>query len=509
MNALSCKACRSFSRAHPVGTCGTCARRAPLSDGHCRLCRHQARILAGETGDYGPAALHLVQATGHQLFIGDTQRRITRHNPGRIARRAAKGQLAKPIGKVRVWRPMNWPVQHEIFSLPIDELPHRILRDDGPRLAWFAHLEPAVARIGEAKGWSHDVRESVTLTLEGVVATHEAGTPTYSASRVALLADGNKRNVTRTIELLAELGRLDDDRADPLDQWLERNLACLPTGIRTDVADWIDVLRNGNSRRRPKAELTWKNYLLQIRPTLLSWSTEHGTIREISKAEVVAALEAPTPFGGDGHTRLTALRSLFAFLKSQQRVFADPTRRLDRKVTRRPGQRIPTRLPASVLEEIGVITHTPATWLVTVLTGHHALGAVHLRTLALEDTDLPNRRFTIPGQSLPLDDLTHQAIQRYLDYRTRRWPSTTNPHLLITQQTAHHDSSVSRVWLGTVLRGQEASLDLLRQDRILDEVEAVGVRDPLHIAAVFGLRPDTAQRYVDAVYGRHDPTEYL
>lgn len=458
MNALSCKACRSFSRAHPVGTCGTCARRAPLSDGHCRLCRHQARILAGETGDYGPAALHLVQATGHQLFIGDTQRRITRHNPGRIARRAAKGQLAKPIGKVRVWRPMNWPVQHEIFSLPIDELPHRILRDDGPRLAWFAHLEPAVARIGEAKGWSHDVRESVTLTLEGVVATHEAGTPTYSASRVALLADGNKRNVTRTIELLAELGRLDDDRADPLDQWLERNLACLPTGIRTDVADWIDVLRNGNSRRRPKAELTWKNYLLQIRPTLLS---------------------------------------------------ADPTGRLDRKVTRRPGQRIPTRLPASVLEEIGVITHTPATWLVTVLTGHHALGAVHLRTLALKDTDLPNRRFTIPGQSLPLDDLTHQAIQRYLDYRTRRWPSTTNPHLLITQQTAHHDSSVSRVWLGTVLRGQEASLDLLRQDRILDEVEAVGVRDPLHIAAVFGLRPDTAQRYVDAVYGRHDPTEYL
>lgn len=140
----------------------------------------------------------------------------------------------------------------------------------------------------------------------------------------------------------------------------------------------------------------------------------------------------------------------------------------------------------------------------TVLTGHHALGAVHLRTLALEDADLPNRRFTIQGHSRPLDDLTHQAVQRYLDYRTRRWPSTTNPHLLITQQTAHHDSPVSRVWLRTVLRDQEASLGLLRQDRILDEVETVGVRDPLHIAAVFGLRPDTAQRYVDAVHGRYD-----
>ncbi|GAA2951460.1 MULTISPECIES: hypothetical protein [Streptomyces] len=135
-------------------------------------------------------------------------------------------------------------------------------------------------------------------------------------------------------------------------------------------------------------------------------------------------------------------------------------------------------------------------------TGHHALGAVHLQTLALEDADLPNRRYTIQGQSRPLDDLTHQAIQRYLDHRNRRWPSTANPHLLITQQTAHHDSPVSRWWLKAALRGQEASLDLLRQDRILDEVEAVGVRDPLHIAAVFGLRPDTAQRYVDAVYGR-------
>ncbi|MEU4347017.1 hypothetical protein [Streptomyces sp. NPDC023838] len=156
-----------------------------------------------------------------------------------------------------------------------------------------------------------------------------------------------------------------------------------------------------------------------------------------------------------------------------------------------------------------MITHTPATWLVTVLTGHHALGAVHLQALALEDADLPNRRFTVQGQSRPVDDLTRRAIQRYLDYRNRRWPSTTNPHFLITQQTAHHDSPVSRWWLGLALRGQEASLDLLRQDRILGEVEAAGVRDPLHIAAVFGLRPDTAQRYVDAVYGRRDPTANL
>ncbi|MEU8620475.1 hypothetical protein [Streptomyces sp. NPDC048623] len=30
--------------------------------------------------------------------------------------------------------------------------------------------------------------------------------------------------------------------------------------------------------------------------------------------------------------------------------------------------------------------------------------------------------------------------------------------------------------------------------------------DPLHVAAIFNLHPDTAQRYVDALYGRVDPT---
>ncbi|NEC93058.1 hypothetical protein G3I71_46710, partial [Streptomyces sp. SID12501] len=156
-DAATCKACRSFSRAHPVGTCGTCARQVPLSGGHCRLCRHQARLLAGQTGGDGPAALHLVQVTGQQLFFGDTQRRITRNNPGRVPREPRQGRLVAAAGKLQVWRPTAWPVQPELFTLPMDELPYRILRDDEPRLAWFDHVVPAVARIGGAKGWSHDV----------------------------------------------------------------------------------------------------------------------------------------------------------------------------------------------------------------------------------------------------------------------------------------------------------------------------------------------------------------
>jgi len=42
------------------------------------------------------------------------------------------------------------------------------------------------------------------------------------------------------------------------------------------------------------------------------------------------------------------------------------------------------------------------------------------------------------------------------------------------------------------------------QDRILEEAAATGTRDPVHLASMFGPHPNTAQRYVDAVCGRHD-----
>ncbi|MEV6024782.1 hypothetical protein [Streptomyces sp. NPDC052036] len=119
--------------------------------------------------------------------------------------------------------------------------------------------------------------------------------------------------------------------------------------------------------------------------------------------------------------------------------------------------------------------------------------------------DLPSQYQAVQVRGgASLDNLTYSAIARYLDYRHGRWPRTANPHLLITQQTAHNTEPVNRVWLRYAVRDRQATLSGLRQDRILDEAEAVGIPDPLHVAAIFGLHPDTAQRYVDAFYGRAD-----
>lgn len=508
MDGYICKACRSFARSHSVGPCTTCGRHVPLADGHCRLCRHQARVLTTGTHTTGPAVLHLVPITGQQLFLADTLRRITRFNPPdqhrRYHRRTATAVVGPRHGAIPPGLP--WPVQPELFKLPAGMVPLKILRGDGPRLAWYAHLVTAVERIGDLKGWTSDVRSSVALTLEAVVALHEAGTPAYAASRIAHLGDGGHRNVVRTLELLQYLGRLTDDRSDPAVHWLAEHLTALPDPIRTDVADWADVLRRGDNRHLPKSELTWKNYLLQALPILTGWAREYTALREVTRDDVITALQQPTPRGGDGHTRLTALRSLFAFLKARRRIFTDPTRRLSRDLTRRPQPSIPSRLPEAAFAELAAHEPVPAEWLILILTGHQALSAAQIRALALDDVDLPNRDLNIDGAHRPIDNLTHAAITRYLDYRHHRWPRTANLHLLITQQTAHNTEPVSRVWIRYAVRDRQATLSGLRQDRILDEAEAVGIPDPLHVAAIFDLHPDTAQRYVDAFYARADFT---
>lgn len=498
-DAATCKACRSFARTYPVNRCQGCDRDVPVSAGYCRLCRHQARILAGPNR-YGPSELENVRRVGQQLFLAETQRRLwLRDNTKAVSGRPP---VAEQPCRPAVRDLLAWPIHHELFTLPPDMVPLRILSDDTARVAWHRLLTLAADRLAETKGWTHHIRNAVTHTLEALVATHEAGTPAYRASSLARLS-GNHRNIARTLEILAELGMLVDDREDQSENWVRHRAASLPDDIRSDVLVWARVLRHGDRRNRPKAELTWKLYLMQALPVLLGWSRQQSSLREITRDHVVAALQITTPGDGDGHSRLTALRSLFRFLKANKRIFTNPTSRLPRAATSRPRLAIPTRLPDSALAELAATDHSPAAWLVIVLTGHHALGAVHIQALTLDDIEPADRRLRIGSTTRPLDSLTSRAVQRYLTYRNERWPYTANPHLLLTQQSAHNDQPVSRGWIRHAVRGQTANLDALRQDRILDETSAIGVRDPLHIATMFTLHPDTAQRYVDAIHGRH------
>jgi len=110
---------------------------------------------------------------------------------------------------------------------------------------------------------------------------------------------------------------------------------------------------------------------------------------------------------------------------------------------------------------------------------------------------LAGRRLDPGGLNRPLDEFTAAAVRDYLAFRRRRWPRTTNPHLLVNNHSAHTTATVSESWMGKLFRGLPLTAVRLREDRILEEARC-GRADPLHLAAVFGFTPRTGLRYTEA-----------
>jgi hypothetical protein len=126
-----------------------------------------------------------------------------------------------------------------------------------------------------------------------------------------------------------------------------------------------------------------------------------------------------------------------------------------------------------------------------------------------DDIDLGDRRITIGGQSRRLDDFAYTAIGDYLAYRRSRWPWTSNPHVLISQQTAHDTRPVTGYYLSRLFKERGISLDRMRSDRWLEEALIRGP-DPLHLAVVFGISTSTAIRYARgarSILGSEHPDE--
>ncbi|MGW2032213.1 hypothetical protein [Streptomyces sp. NPDC001811] len=187
--------------------------------------------------------------------------------------------------------------------------------------------------------------------------------------------------------------------------------------------------------------------------------------------------------------------SLFGTLKAERLIFSNPMRGIK-------GGRIPTAIPASLTtDEMEAVAQAalqdPALRVVVALSGVHALPALQIRTL-LDQVDLAECRLDPESLNRPLDEYTAKAITDYLDYRRGRWPNSTNPHLLISRNTATTTTAVGTFWLDKLVKPLPVGLDRLRQDRILEEALASGA-DPLHLAHVFSLGAKTSLRYTTAV----------
>lgn len=326
-----CSACSAFNRKYPAGICAGCGRQAAISRGHCRLCHCQAQYLAASSPwDTGPQHFHELGPGCHQLFFAN----MVAVSRGRRRRQLSPGPPVLPPGPDGLARAASRTTAARAVHAAIRGCPWRILAGDWPRLSWYECLAPAVARIGERHGWSPHVQEHVRNTLRSLIATQPSDARTYPASAVQRLRTGRHHSAARTLELLADLRLLAEDRPDPGDIWAGKRLDRLPPAIRKDVEPWLDQIRHGDARHRPKAAGTWRGYCTAIIPALLAWAQDHGTLRDITRDDIIAALTQPSPHGGDNHTRAIALRSLFGFLKTRRRIFANPARGLPANIGR-------------------------------------------------------------------------------------------------------------------------------------------------------------------------------
>ncbi|MGW2564146.1 hypothetical protein ACWCXB_34015 [Streptomyces sp. NPDC001514] len=241
----------------------------------------------------------------------------------------------------------------------------------------------------------------------------------------------------------------------------------------------MTVLRGqGRREHQPRGYEYIRRYLAALQPVLTGWTADGmTTLRQITPGDIETAVA--DRHGAPGRHLAVCLRSLFRALRQERIVFRDPTRDL---VVGGVGG-LPKSAPSDVLAGLLAQVKTAFGCLVIALVAVHALPGHEVRTLLTEDLDLSRGTLQVRRgplrHTMYLEEFTHQLAADWLTHRHRRWPASTNPHLLVSQRSAL-DQERPPVSIETVrmVFPKGVTMDGLRQDRILDE--AFDKADPLH-----------------------------
>jgi SAM-dependent methyltransferase len=477
-----CNPCYQYAHHHNIGVCATCKRQVAVYEGVCRLCRIQASLVPKpyrESTDLSVAA-----RTGHQLFLYLTMPALPLDAPPPLPMRPTPGPSLLP------WRPPAWR-QLRWCDPPRDMTRVRITASGPVDPGFAAYLRGELDRHASLRGWQRWMHDRASWTVGLLARVHPGDAPIKASTVLSFAGTTTSYSITRVLAFLAGLGLLDDDRPDVLGGWITARLADVHPAIRAETDAWISILRHGGPRRHPRAEATIRQKIDYIAPFLLDISTRHASLREVTATEITAWLQGRR---AAAH-QLLAIRDLFKTLHQQRIVFTNPTRDLH------PGsapKTIPTPITPDALQAIAhAAAADPALHMTVALIGVHGLYPHQARQLPLDAIDLHNGRLAYDHRNRPLDEFTRNAATGYLAHRHRRWPTTTNPYLLVNHITAHSIQPVSSRWMLHLFADLPVTPWQLREDRLLEEA-AHADGDPLHLAAMFGLGPQASLRYTTA-----------
>lgn len=473
ITAGRCRACRDFATRNQPGCCRSCRRQLPVNRARrCRLCvaarREAHRSGAGARGEPG-------ERPGIQLLFGDMPAF------GRVRRRTESGLLSPPT---------EMDGQLELFRVRIEPARAAVAAQAWTRSPAGTELTGQLRRFGAAHGWPAATVANTVRALALLAAVD----PTLHLDD-DIVAELRRRHLppTRLRQFLLGAGLAEPPASPTLPAALTQATAGLPAAMAGEVSSWTDALAGHAGRGRPHDEHTIASYLRAVSPALHAWAARHHSLREVTADDIA---DVVAPLTGSARTLTTvALRSLFATLKANRMIFADPARRT------RPG-RFPRRPPLGLDHQtraglLPTLTR-PDHRLTLLLAGVHALSRADIAALTLNDVDLAHGRLTVRGRRRVLDEPTRRALTGWLDQRRRRWPTTANPHLLITYKSACGLQPVSDGYFKALTRTTGIPISTLRADRLLAEAHDTG-GDPLTLVDLFGLSADTAIRYCTGI----------
>ncbi|MDA8322943.1 MAG: hypothetical protein M0030_24485 [Actinomycetota bacterium] len=477
-----CGACNSWCQTHTLaGPCAICGHHGVLDDdGVCRPCIRQAAMARASD-----RTLSLAEANrhGHQLVFAD----MIKRREGRAPQLARLLVAPYPLG-------LPSCRQLRLFEMPRD-LSQRGNKTSGlaaradPALA--AALEPFIRARASQYGWTKDATWRVRTGVQIMLGFIDGPGVALTASDAAVLA-GAEHPVSRVLDVLADAGMVEQDRIQAVEAWFARQTSGLPEQMVAELRRWFDIMLHGSSvtpRRRPRSQISARLHLTWALPALRAWAEDgRCSLREVSAADIRAVLP---PSGNPRSTLGAGLRSIFTVLRQQKVLFTNPIKSI-RTGYHQPREPLPLDLSA-VRDALS--SPEPARAVVVALAGFHGLRAGQMRTLLL--TDISDGRLRADGRVILLATPARVRLDAWLDYRTRHWPRTANPHLLVNQRSALGTGPVGHRWI-KLATGMPGGVQAIREDRILHEAHASG-GDIRLICDLFGLSVTAAERYTTTV----------